>query len=278
MSNVPPDIEDIRIEHPERWCLDLSVNTHQLQFILYAPEQSESLVMRSIALDKGVPALQALENAVYDHPLLLGDYRRVRVVTYSPHFLVLPTPVAGDDTLVARSLAEAYPADDGERATCTLPQCGVSIAYLLPQGTMGFLQRTFNNPPVVHHLYPLCEHFKSLNQGSRIARMFVNLQPGRMDMAVYRQGEFILANSLAMRNTADATYLLLHTWQSMGLDALTDEIQLTGDKSQRDELAPELRRFVKYVMPAIFPASALRLGQDAMQAPLDLILLATCES
>lgn len=278
MSNVPPDFEDIRIEHPERWCLDLSVSPQQLQFILYAPEQNESLVMRSIALDKSNQALQALENAVYDHPLLLGDYQRVRVVTYSPHFLVLPTSVADDDDLVAHSLAEAYPDDKGELATCPLPQCGVSIAYLLPQGTMGFLQRTFNNPPVVHHLYPLCEHFKSLNQGSRIARMFVNLQGDRMDMALYRQGEFVLANSMAMCNISEATYLLLHTWQSLGLDALTDEIQLTGDKSLRDELAPELRRFVKYVMPAIFPASALRLGQGAMQAPFDLILLTTCES
>ena len=278
MSNLPPDSGDIRIEHPERWCLELAIGQLQLQYILYAPGQSESLLMRSIALDTSAAPLAALENAVYDHPVLLADYGRVRVVAHAPHFVVLPPAVAADEQLAEASLATAFPADDGEHALCHLPQCDVDIAFALPRGTTAFVQRTFNNPPVLHHLYPLCEHFKSLNTGASIARMFVNLGPASLDLAVFRSAQLVLAASHPMRNVADARFLLLHTWQSLGLDALTDEIQLTGDKTLRDALAPELRRFVKYVMPAIFPAAALRLGQDAMQAPLPLILLATCES
>jgi hypothetical protein len=58
---------------------------------------------------------------------------------------------------------------------------------------------------------------------------------------------------------------------------LTDELQLTGDGGQRASMTPELRKYVKYVMPAVYPAAAMRLGRNAMQAPLELILLALCE-
>lgn len=277
MSTSSP-ITDITIQHPECWMLDMAVGGQSMQFILYAPSQPDSLIMRDIAFDTALPPLQALENAVYDHPLLLDDYGRVRCVMRAPHFAVVPPEVADDAALAARVLAASFPDDDGEVAACQLPQCEVGVVYSLPKGTQAFLQRTFNTPPMVHHLYPLCEHFKALNTGTDIARMFINLHEDVIDIAVYRQGRLHMANSQPVRNVADATYLVMHTWQSLDMDQHADEIQLTGDKTLRDELAPQLRRYVKYVMPAIFPASAVSLGQNAMQAPFDLILLATCES
>ncbi|MBQ7690956.1 MAG: DUF3822 family protein [Muribaculaceae bacterium] len=278
MSNPTPTVSDVSIQHPERWALDVAVSRRRVQFMLYAPEQDGSLVSREIRVDPALPALQAIENAVYDNPVLLDDYGRVRVVVRTPHFVVVPPEVAADAEVAASVLAAAFPGDDSDAATCLLPQCGVGIVCGLPRGMMAFLQRTFNTPPVVHHLYPLCEHFMRLNTGTTIARMFVNLHDDAMDMAVYRHGQLVLANSLPLRNAGDAAYLVLHTWQSLRLDALTDEIQLTGDKALRDALAPQLRQYVKYVMPAIFPAAAMRLGPDAMRAPLDLILFAICES
>ena len=52
----------------------------------------------------------------------------------------------------------------------------------------------------------------------------------------------------------------------------------TGLKSSMlGTMTPVLREYVKYVMPAVYPAAAMRLGRDAMQAPLELILQALCE-
>jgi hypothetical protein len=55
-----------------------------------------------------------------------------------------------------------------------------------------------------------------------------------------------------------------------------DELQLSGDKAVRDELMPQLRKYISFVMPIIFPASAMKIGQDAIKAPFDLILLSQC--
>ena len=60
-------------------------------------------------------------------------------------------------------------------------------------------------------------------------------------------------------------------------EATKNELFVTGSKALRDATIPTLRKYINYVMPSIFPAAALRIGQDAVKAPLSLILLALCE-
>ncbi len=268
---------NINIQQPELWTLQLSLSDKAIDYIVFTDAQDDSLIMGQIELDLSAGSyLKAVENAVYDNPLLLDDYRQVRVVVASQHFVVLPPSY--DDFEAEDALRATYPDCDGDVATCQLSRCGVGIAFEVPRGVVGFLQRTFSTPPVYHHLHPLCEHYKRLNEGSEISRMFLNMGDSHMDMVVYKGGNIQLANAYDYRSPQDAAYLALHVWDSLQLDRLTDEVQLTGDKAQRDAIAPILRNYIRYVMPAIYPAAAMRLGQNAMKAPFDLIMLALCES
>lgn len=257
--------------------MQLSLGAKTIDYILYTDVQDNSLIMGSIDLDSSAETyLKSLENTIYDNPLLLDDYKQVRVVLGSQRFMVLPGQY--DEFEAQEAFELAYPDSDGEMAMCSLVRCGVNIAFEVPKGVMGFLQRTFSTPPVFHHLHPLCEHYHHLNEGSEISRMFLNFTPGHMDMVIYQSGNIVLANSYDYRSPQDAAYYALHAWDSIALDRLTDEVQLTGSKAERDAIAPILREYIGYVMPAIYPAAALRLGQNAMKAPFDLIMLALCES
>ena len=76
----------IDIQHPEAWELLVSIGERQVDYILYSPSVDNSLMMGDVALDDG--SLQALEDAIYDMPLLLNEYRRVRIVVQSLMFLM----------------------------------------------------------------------------------------------------------------------------------------------------------------------------------------------
>ena len=69
----------------------------------------------------------------------------------------------------------------------------------------------------------------------------------------------------------------MHAWRTHGLDQLTDELLMMGDSDRCAAMNPLLREYVKHVMPAVYPTAAMQLGRNAMQAPLELILLALCE-
>lgn len=265
--------QEIHIEHPEVWNLLVSIDDRQVDYILYTPTVAGSLIVGSVP--RGDESLQALEDAVYDSPQLLNEYKQVSVVVHSNHFVLLPGETGDVDCLSL--VRQAFPADDGDAAVCQLPASGAKVAWLMPSGMKAFLGRTFSYPEVCHHLLPLCEHFAGLEAGDDVSRMFLNLRPDSMDMAIYRGTALQRVNTYPYTSHEDAAYYALNAWRTYGLDQLSDELQLMGDREACAAMTPRLREFVKYVMPAVYPAAAMRLGRNAMQAPLELILLALCE-
>ena len=264
---------NINIQHPEAWELLVFIDDRRVDYILYTDAVAGSLVTGQVEMTD--TTLQALEDAIYETSDLLSEYKRVRVIVGSRHFVIFPMDTRDEDCLALT--AQAFPGLDADGAVCALPHNGVKIAYLMPKGLQAFLGRTFNYPAVYHHLFPLCEHYAGLNRGGDVSRMFLNLNDSSMDMVIYREGKFTCANSYQFKGDQDATYFVMNAWRTYGLDQLTDEMQLTGQRERLAAMTPQLREYVKYVMPAVYPAEAMRLGHNAMQAPLELILLALCE-
>lgn len=265
--------ETINIQHPEAWELIVSVDDKRVDYILYTPSVAGSLIIGGA--QRADNTLQALEDAIYDTPQLLNEYKRVRVVVHSPHFVLLPGETS--DEYCQELVRQAFADDAGEAEVCPLKLNGVKLAFMMPHGMRAFLGRTFNYPEVCHHLMPLCEHFSGMAHGNSLARMFLNLDAESMDMVIYREGGLQCANTYPFANAQDAAFFAMSAWRAYGMDQLTDELQLTGDADLRAALTPVLREYVKFVMPAVYPAAAMRLGRNAMQAPLELILLALCE-
>lgn len=290
MSDISGTTSDINIDHTELWSLELHITGEQLKVVLYSKAQADSLISRTIALDLSAGSqLKAVEAAIYDHQLLLSEFKDVSVVVDSQHFVMLPPDFSPDDTAAPDGSSSAQLALDAafgtsgnaevECAFCQMPRCGAAVAFEVPKGLDAFLRRTFFQPRVVHRLYPLCEHFARLNEGSGMSRLHINYDPDgqTMDMVAFSHGRFAMANTFTFRSPADAAFYALHAWSSLGFDSLNDEVQITGSRAMREATAPMLRKYVSYVMPAIFPAAAMRIGHDAVKAPLELILLALCE-
>lgn len=267
------DHRDNNIQHPEAWELLVSINGRQIDYMMFAPTVANSLIIKQAAAADDT--MQALEDAVYDTPELLDEYKRVRVVVHSSRFVLFPQETADDDCEAL--VRHAFPDGDGEAAVCPVPANGVKMAFLMPHGMMAFLGRTFNYPVVSHPLALLCEHFVDLSGGDARSRMCLHLRPQAMDMAIYREGRLQCANVYPFSAVEDAVYYAMNAWRTFDLDQLSDELLLMGDNEVLATITPLLREFVKYVMPATYPAAAMRLGRNAMQAPLDLILLALCE-
>ena len=277
MSNLSSTTANIDIQRPEFWTLLLNLRAADVQFILFDIDEDNSLIAGTLPLDLTSGSyLKALENAIYDNPVLLSDFKQVRVMVESQHFVVLP-PEFSDEFDAQDVFNASFPDADGDFALCSLPRCGVGIGFELPQGVLGFLQRTFNMPPILHHLYSVMEHYKQQDQNSDNACLHLNLHDDRIDILITDKQRLVMANSYPSTNSNDTVFYTLNAWKTFGLDALKDKIFVTGSKTLRDSVVPTLRNYINYVMPAIFPASALRIGQDAVKAPLELILLALCE-
>ena len=276
MSSLSSLTQDIEIQHPEQWTLIVRVGKSSVKFILYSNAEENSLISRELPLSVGAEDyLKALENCVYDNPVLLQDYKKVAVLVESSHFVLLPDEMVDDDAM-HEVMDYMYADDGGDREVCSMIDGKVSVAYTLNKGVVAFLRRTFYNPDIVHQLVPLVRYSCEKSEKSSIAKMFVHIADDGMDVCVCRKGELLFANTFGYRSVDEAAYYILNVWQNLELDVYSDELQISSEKTVREQLMPQLRKYISYVMPIIFPASAMKIGQDAIKAPFDLILLSQC--
>jgi hypothetical protein len=276
MSSLSNNTSDIKIENPEQWKLVLRLDDGGISFIAYCEEVAESIICRDLRFDAADDSyLKSLENCIYDNDnVFLLDYKSVTIEVESMHFSVMPPEI--DEAAANQIFHSLFPSCFGNIRINSLKNCNAQIVFEVEKGIIPFLDRTFNSPAIYHHLYPVCEYFRQKCADSDVSKMFLNLRKGMIDLCAFRNGSLLIANSFKCNTPEDSLFFALHAWQEFGLDVRTDEMQLSGDSDARTALSPLLKRYISYVMPAIFPAAALKLGQDAMKAPFDLILMSLC--
>lgn len=277
MSTLSNTIDN-DIQHPEEWRLSLRIDEKCVSFTAHSDVERDSLLFRKVELDCGADEfLRPLENCIYDNPFFLLDFKQVRVALHSMRYIIVPDDIAADTELAERAFVTMYGAISGNLIIDQLKGCGAAIVFEAESGVLPFLNRTFNNPPVRHHLSAICEYFAKKCDATDADRQYVYLHDNRADVVMFKNGRFAFANSFECHSAADTVFFALDAWNEYELDALNDELQIAGDKAAREEVVPMLKKYVTYVMPVIFPAAAMKMGQDAMKAPFDLILMSLCE-
>lgn len=250
--------------------LAVDITDQELTYLIY--NTGGPMETGSIAFDAGDDMKRRLEDAVYDNPVLLNDYSSTTVAVHSQRFALMPAAI--NDAALARQVLETSMASiDGEVLMCDIKNTDAAIVCDLPQGVTAFLQRTFANPVLLHHLAPLCAYCASAYADDN-GCLHVNLSDKETHIVATRNGKLQMANTFQYRHLDDVVYFVLAVFKECRFDAQVDKVMLTGDNAQRTQLAEQLRQWIAYVMPEALPAQALKLGTDATTLPFNLLTLA----
>lgn len=266
------------VANPRVWRLAMRLDRDALQVMLYSPIEDNSMIYRSIPLAQSAQSpLRALEDAVYDNPLLLSDFERVYLLAASQPWLLVPTEAAADADDCEALMAAAYPDHRLDPVlSCDTGTPDATLLLGMEPDLAGFINRTFLAVRISHPIAALSRYFAaSISRGNTIKTM-VNLHSDRLDIISIDRGKLLLANTFRYQSTDDALYYTLACRQSLQL-ADSDEIFLSGDAKAREALMPRLRQYVPSVMPMIFPSQMFSAGRQAMNVPFDLIVMPLCE-
>lgn len=279
MEITDNDIAKIEIRHPEVWSLAARLSDKRISFSLHSLAENNSLKFGKLDFAGGEKAIKSLESAVYDNPFFLYNYDSTTFLIESNHFLLIPDEFSGegDITECTKYYKFLYPEDNLKIYADKIGNTGVTIAYGINPEIDSFLRRTFNNPPIKHILTPIIKYFRQNNNSASSSKMLAYFTDGKVEITALRNGKILFANYFQFKNADDAFYYLMNAWNDTGLNSETDELQIIGDKEMRQLLIPKLRNYITNVRQAIFPAQLLNLGNDAMSAPFDLIILPICE-
>ena len=265
------------ISNPRLWRLAMRINEHKVHIVLFCSVEDNSLIYREISLDSTTQSLQkALEEVIYDNPLLLSDFDKVDCIIESNKFTIIPSEINNGDTQ-EKIFRTSFPNFDGTIIDNNIADLNATILMGVDKEIVNFLRRTFNNPRILHHLTSLCTYFHRKNRLGNAGKMYANIHDNHIDLLSFNKDSLQLANTFEFREPIDAVYYILACRQMLKLDPASDELFIAGDNSMRETIAPTLREYLAYVMPVIFPAAMFKAGKDALNAPFDLIILPLCE-
>lgn len=198
--------------------------------------------------------LKDIENAVYDHPLILDDFSADFIIT-TPKVLWVPTEITEIPYADRKCVEQIWPANpEGDFFT---DSCGETAGlYLLTPGLKAFLGRTFPGIRIVSHQSVLLENFKRFVADG--PRLNIDLRDGEADFILTEGKEPGGTVTHDWQTTADVAWHAINLLQSVGTDPLKTRLLLSGDESHRivesrNELTQTMRRYFASAMLAPVP-------------------------
>lgn len=252
------------------------VGRERVDVAVYSVVSDNTLIYRSFSSSNTASLLKAIEDTVYDNPLMLCDFRRAFMLIDTSCYTVIPSEI--DDNDRAESVLKALnPLFDGIIERAETATRNAVIVYGIERELHSFIRRTFAGITVMPHILPLVRYFASKPGRGNTRRMICNFRRSALDIVVIDGNCLLQANTFAFRTPMDAVYYILASRASHNLDPHNDEVLLAGDRQIRETVTPVLRTYIARVMPAIFPPQMFRAGKESMKAPFDLIITPLCE-
>ena len=268
-------------DNPRLWRLNMLVEGNTLHAVMTSTVADSSLIYRRLPLDSSLPLHKALEETVYANPELLADFGKINILSDTASYTLVPDDYDGDAADIA-DITQIGRGNDIDIAVNADPSAsGAKVIWTMPQDAQLFLARTFRNAPMRHTMTVLLTYLQRRGALSNRAKVFAHLRDGvphRADIIAYdAAGQLRTATSKVWENDNDILYYTLAASRTASFDVETDELLLLGDNVLRHSVTPLLSRYVRHVMPMIFPSAALRAGKEAFIAPFPLIILPLCE-
>jgi len=269
------------IANPRLWRIGMMLDTEEgtLSVAASSTVGEDALPCRCIKLADSMDTLHALEDAVYDNPMLLADFDRTTVLLRTPRFALIPRELAEDLDAAAEAASLMWTAADNRQHLITSPVAGTEASVLTAcdQGVAAFLGRTFADARITHALVPELSYFASKSPRSgNSPKLFAVAADTCVDIMAFDGRRLLGATSYRCDDPDDMAYYAAAQAQVCGIASGELQIYVAGKPASRDALITSLRRFASHVMPWIFPSGLLADGA-AMDTPFPLVILPLCE-
>lgn len=220
---------------------------------LYDPLVKPRIVFDRSWNAEGKELLELIETSVYENPTLLDDYS-ADIVLGAPDTLWVPSVLLEDpDTLEECYTLVNRSSDADDLFVETEAAAGVCALSVFVPGLKAFLERTFPGAKITSSQMAFLRKFRTYPGGG--TRIYVHLDEGAGIYTAFEGKRFLCARTSKAEAAADVVYGVMLIIKSLGLDAKTTEVYVSGAGELRREAVELLRREISYVMYTMIPSN-----------------------
>ncbi len=262
------------IAQPELWRMALLIAPQNVDVALYPPVDSEEAIFREFTLNPDAASyLKAIEDVIYDNPLLLCDFKATAAFIDTGSSILMPEEVPEHKRLELMQAATINTAPEQEIISSPAGQ-GITIEMSLDKDLCDFLRRTFFNITIRHQLAPLSIKLASAGNG---IRSYAIIRRKTIDLFNYSDSQLLSANTFRYNEPLDAVYYILASRSIAGINPAKHPLFYAGAPEYSNSIIPILRSYISTIAAPELPALPYRHSKQSLNAPHLLTILPLCE-
>ena len=244
--------------------ISIQVSLNGFSFLITTPEK-RGLAFRYYDF-KGVFLVDELIRRAADilqNDELLGySFAKTRIVYLSQKSTLVPEAYFDPDHL--KKLFEfSHSLDELDELHYNhLYSLGAYNVFALPNYLANAFQEKFDCiPEYQHQATVFLELAEEIQRHQPEGRLFININKGFFDVAVYDSSKLLLSNSFQYVHETDFIYFLLYVCKELGLEPHKQELVVMGEHAHNEHLVEQIKSYVrsmKYIDTVKQPATVLK--------------------
>ena len=251
-------METIDFNKSEQYTLSIRLSTDGFSFSVFNPLENEEPSVYEHEVDESLSLTANLKQAFREIKWLDRPFRRVKALMVSKRFTFVPLDFFKEEQAEIIFYYN-HPKQENEIVQHNaLQKNSIVVLFGMDKSACSFLGRQYANVRFYSQASALIEFFSAKSRQGNSRKMYVHLRKKAIDLFAYERGRLQLANCFECTATSDRIYYMLYVWKQLCFEQERDELYLTGYLPDKEQLLPELRRFIRQVF-IMNPAANLDL-------------------
>jgi hypothetical protein len=242
--------EQIDFGKSKQYSLSIRLGTDGFSFSIANPlEKGDERSMHTGVhpVDEKLPLTANLKQAFGAYDWLRRPFKRTSILVPGRRHTLVPLELFEDEQ-TEELFHYNLPRQTNEFVLYNiLQQSNIVVLFGINRHAATYLQEQLPEARFYSSTSALIEHFTAKSRQGNCRKMYACLTADAVELYCYERGHLLLSNSYACREPSDTIYYILYTWKQLGFEQERDELMLCGDTAQKEQLLPELRRFVRKV-------------------------------
>ncbi len=243
--------------------MTIRVSEGSLAFAIADKYSESQIIFKPFTCRSGVSMAANLREAFKTEELLRMPVDRAQVLVDAP-VLLIPIEEYREDNMEAL-YKHSFPGGEGNVVMSNvLPDLNAVALFSVNRDLKLVVDDHYNDVKFICLMRPVWNYMHRRSFVGNRRKLYAHFHDNKLELFSFERNRFIFCNSFRTKSCKDAEYFILFVWKQLALDQQRDNLFLSGDIPEREELVDELRKYLDIV-------SVVKASSDFNRAPITMI-------
>lgn len=238
---------NVNTEQYTQHTLSIRLSADGFSFSVTSNTEKEAFQYETLRIQPNISLTANIKQFLQPIELLKQQFKHINILIDTPHYTTVPFELFEDEQTEA-IYNHCHPQRLGEKVLYNiLDRCNIVVLFAIDKSTYSLLKELYPQARIFASISPIIEHLAGKSRIGTNSKTFLHLNRRTTDILVFAHRQPLLVNTFSTQGSSDCSYYTLSIWEKLKLSQEYDELYLIGNQPHKEQVAEELRTYIKSV-------------------------------